>query len=219
MRGPLASSSAERSRFATSRTAPSTPRAPLGARGAAIRSGPATKPPFTTDRPESEDESKTCAATRFDEASKSTARTARAADAGTASSGRKGFRAWRHWPDHHAGQPVGTRSRAQCSHAGAVLGRAEISPPLVSRRPCRLIGIDRSQSHLCNRPRRLFRDGEDGKANSSIGKDIGRPHKPSARSDPTYWNGRCAGKLRSSRSGRHWAGAVARKPTPPRSNA
>src|SRR5262249_9603189 len=41
------------------------------------------------------------------------------------------------------------------------------------------------------------------KANSSIGKDTGRPRKPSARSDPTYWNGRCAGKLRSSRLARH----------------
>ena len=50
------------------------------------------------------------------------------------------------------------------------------------------------------------------KANSSIGKDIGRRRKPSARSDPMYWNGRCAGKLRWSKSARHWAGAVGRKP-------
>jgi hypothetical protein len=38
------------------------------------------------------------------------------------------------------------------------------------------------------------------------------------RSDPTYWNGRCAGKLRSSRSARHWAGAVDRKLMRPPSN-
>ena len=56
------------------------------------------------------------------------------------------------------------------------------------------------------------------KANSSIGKDIGRRRKPSARSDPTYWNGRCAGKLRSSRSARHWAGAVDRRLMRPPSN-
>ena len=55
-------------------------------------------------------------------------------------------------------------------------------------------------------------------ANSSIGKDTGRPRKPSARSDPTYWNGRCAGRLRSSRSARHWAGAVDRKLMRPPSN-
>jgi hypothetical protein len=52
----------ERSRFATSRTALSTPRALLGARGAAaIRSAPATKPPFNAYRPESNDESNGCA--------------------------------------------------------------------------------------------------------------------------------------------------------------
>jgi len=39
-----------------------------------------------------------------------------------------------------------------------------------------------------------------------------------ARSDPTYWNGRSAGKLRSSRSARHWAGAVDRKLMRPPSN-
>src|SRR5262249_32460717 len=94
-------------RFATGRAARTARRAPLGAGGAAaIRSGPATKPPFTTHRPESEDESKTCAATRFDEAAKSAARTARAADAGAPAPRRSGRRAWSQRPNHHAGQPV-----------------------------------------------------------------------------------------------------------------
>src|SRR5262249_34301275 len=126
IRGPLAFSSAERSRFATSRTAPSTLRAPLGARGtAAIRSGPATKPLFNPYRPESEDESKTCAAARFDKPSKSAARTACAADAGALAPRWEGFRARRYRPNHHAGQPAGTRFRAQRSHARAIFSRAE----------------------------------------------------------------------------------------------
>ena len=64
----------------------------------------------------------------------------------------------------------------------------------------------------------LIRGWRRRKTNSSIGKDTGRPRKPSARSDRTYWNGRCAGKLRWSKSARHWAGAVGRKPTRLRSN-
>ena len=75
----------------------------------------------------------------------------------------RGRRARSHWPDHHAGQPVGTRFRAQCSHARAVFGRTEISPSLVSCRPCRPLRVERSQSHRCNRSRRVCGDGEDGK--------------------------------------------------------
>src|SRR5262245_62698379 len=171
IRGPLASSFAGRSRCPTSRTAPSTLRAPLGASGAAaIRSAPATKPLFNAYRPESEDESKTCAATRFDEASKRAARTACAADAGARAPHRAGCRARSQRPNHHAGQTIGTRFRAQRSHTRAILGRTKIPPSLVSRRPCRPIGIDRSQSHLCNRPRRLYGDGEDGKPTLSSAK-------------------------------------------------
>jgi glucose/arabinose dehydrogenase len=50
-------------------------------------------------------------------------------------------------------------------------------------------------------------------------KDTGRPRKPPARSDRTCWNGRCAAKLRSSKSARHWAGTVGRKPMRLLSNA
>jgi hypothetical protein len=39
-----------------------------------------------------------------------------------------------------------------------------------------------------------------------------------ARSDRMFSNGRCAERLRSSRSGRLWAGAAARKPMPQRSS-
>ncbi len=45
-----------------------------------------------------------------------------------------------------------------------------------------------------------------------------KPRKLPARSDRTFWNGRCAGKLRSSRSATRWAGAAGRKPMPPRSS-
>jgi hypothetical protein len=62
------------------------------------------------------------------------------------------------------------RAFARNAHARAIFSRAEISPSLVSRRPCRPIGINRSQPRLCNRPRRLFRDGEDGKPTLSSAK-------------------------------------------------
>ena len=107
----------------------------------------AAKLPVYADRPERKNERaiKTLrhAGTEIDEEPKGAAgRAARAANAGTASSRREGFRARRHRPDHHAGQPIGTRFRAQRSHARAIFSRAEISPSLVSRRPCRPIGID-----------------------------------------------------------------------------
>jgi hypothetical protein len=56
------------------------------------------------------------------------------------------------------------------------------------------------------------------KTRCSIGSDTGRPCKRPARSDRTFWNGRCAGKLRSSRSATRWAGAAGRKLMPPHSS-
>jgi hypothetical protein len=56
------------------------------------------------------------------------------------------------------------------------------------------------------------------KTKYSIGNDTGKPCKLLARSGRTFWNGRCAGKWRSSRSGRLWAGAAGRKPMPLRSS-
>src|SRR5215468_1852975 len=146
IRDPLVSSYAGRSRCATSRTAPSTVRLPIGTCGTcrnayrrracdtprATRTGPsclAAKLPLNVDRPEREDERtiKTLrhAGAEIDEKPKRAAgRAPRAADAGALAPRRTGRRARSYRSDHHAGQSVGTRFRAQCSHARAVLGRA-----------------------------------------------------------------------------------------------
>src|SRR5262245_35683436 len=156
IRGPLASSSAERSRFATSRTAPRIVRAPIGGGGSrheasrcrvdvtppAKRTGPsclAAKLSLYADRPEGENERAiqtvrhAGAEVREEPKGAAPGRAAGASNAGTSASRRGGLRARRHRPDHPAGQSAGTRFRGQCSHARAIFSRAEISPSLVSR--------------------------------------------------------------------------------------
>src|SRR5215470_7950821 len=103
IRDPVVSSSAGRSRCATSRTAPSTVRA--------TRTGPsclAAKLPLNADRPEREDERtiKTLrhAGAEIDEKPKRAAgRAPRAADAGALAPRRTGRRARSYRSDHHAG--------------------------------------------------------------------------------------------------------------------
>jgi hypothetical protein len=57
------------------------------------------------------------------------------------------------------------------------------------------------------------------KTSCFTGNAIARRCKPSARSDRAFWNGRCAGKWRSTKSVTLWAGAAARKPMRPRLSA